>query len=93
MSSRQTGMKLILYVTDRGEQPAISAYDGAVGLMENVRFVRIPIAELGENVLYYQSVDGVLWMDADADTLDRHTRAWCVWPKKPIRAPRALSQA
>src|SRR2546421_1751171 len=38
MSQRQTGTKLVLYVTDRGEQPAISAYDGAVGLMENVRF-------------------------------------------------------
>ncbi len=75
LAQHQNGTKLVLYVSDRGEQPAAATMYGPssplLGLTENVTFIRIPVAVLGENVLYYESVDAVLWLDADADNLDR----------------------
>lgn len=71
LSGHQRGIKVVLVISDRGEQPAVGQYATALGLTEDAAFIHVPIQELGENVLYYNSVDAVLWLDGDADNLDK----------------------
>jgi hypothetical protein len=73
--------KLVLCVTDQS-RPNLGPYSEArhaIGLKERVRAVTIPIANvqslLPENVLGYESVDAIVWFDADPDRLTHEQRA------------------
>ncbi len=48
------------------DQPNWGEYRGALGLMEGVEFVAVTADELPDNVLGYQAVDAVVWLDAQA---------------------------
>ena len=47
-------------------RPSWGEYRGALGLMEGVQFVNVTADELPDDVLGFQSVDAVVWFDAQA---------------------------
>lgn len=63
------GMKLILYVAERGSRPSWSEFDGAIGLNEPPVPVRIAVRDLPQSAPAYQAVDAVVWVDGDARQL------------------------
>jgi len=63
------GQKLILYVAEGSDKPAVSEYLETIGVVENPVFVPRNARELPQSVLAYQSVDAVLWMHGDARVL------------------------
>ena len=66
MGTHGRGQKLIVCVKGEHDRPSWGEYRGALGLMEGVVFVTVPIEELPDDVLGYQAVDGIIWFDADA---------------------------
>lgn len=74
----QPRTRLILFVTEGGisSQPVFNEYrigpDPAPGLSEPVEAIGVRPEELGQNVLYYDSVDAVVWLSGDADKLNRN---------------------
>ncbi len=67
----RTGTRLVLWVTDGSSKPIFSSYDAALGLVERVATVPVRPTELGENPLFYSSVDAVVWLSGSADELDK----------------------
>jgi hypothetical protein len=63
----QRGSKLVLFVMDAaggGSTPALREYEGAIGLNEDVKPVRVTPFDLPENAIGYDAVDAVVWLDA-----------------------------
>lgn len=65
------GKRLVLWVGDSASKLNLSDYKGAIGQTQDVQFVQVPLNELGENVLYYNAADAVLWLGANAEDLDK----------------------
>lgn len=65
-SNAVRGVKLILAVHDGGSAPAIREFPRAIGMTEDVVMVPVSPFDLPENVIGYDAVDGVVWLDADA---------------------------
>lgn len=71
--AKRRGTKLVLVVTDGNASPAVREYNpalGTVGTMEDVEFVTVRPSGLPESALAYESVDAILWLNADANQLD-----------------------
>ena len=69
MSGTEPGTKLVLMVTDGSSSraaPSFREYNGAIGLNENVTHVLVTPFDLPENVIGYDAVDAIVWLDADA---------------------------
>jgi hypothetical protein len=79
------GTKLVLAVSDgrTGSQPTWREYETALGLTESVTMVLLRPGELPETALAYESVDAIVWLNADPPD-----------PSKPTeeRRMRALQQ-
>jgi hypothetical protein len=63
------GTKLILAVTDGNSAPAMSAFRGTIGMSEDVAMALVSPFDLPENVIGYDAVDGIVWLDADASKM------------------------
>jgi hypothetical protein len=61
--------KLILFVTDGTDKPTISDYSQQKGVLEDVDAVTVAPRDLPSNVIGYEAVDAIVWMDADANFL------------------------
>jgi hypothetical protein len=61
--------KLILFVTDGTDKPEISDYSTQKGVLEDVDAVTVSPRDLPSNVIGYEGVDAIVWMDADANFL------------------------
>jgi hypothetical protein len=61
------GSKLVVAVTDGASRPILEdpASGDYLGLTEDVKMVTIQPRELPENVLGYDAVDAIVWLDAD----------------------------
>ncbi len=66
--TRTRGTKLILYVKN-SEDLAWRDYEVAKGLSEDVLMVSAFPKDLPEDVRGYEAVDGIVWLDANADEL------------------------
>ena len=65
--SSSRGSRLILAVSDSlVQQPVWHDYDQALGIMENVVFASVRSIDLPEDVRGYESVDGIVWLNANA---------------------------
>lgn len=63
------GCRLVLYVTeDTGSKPVFYPQDIS-GLAEQIEMMAVHARDLGEKVLYYDAVDTVIWIGANADDL------------------------
>ena len=72
------GTRLVLYVTDGTSVPSFGGYSKVYGLAELVEPIAVHPSDLGENVLFYDSVDTVIWLSGNADDLEAagsHRRA------------------
>jgi hypothetical protein len=67
-ANHEPGRRLLIYVTDSSSNP-IFYHGDIVGLVERVEAVEAHPADLGENVLYYDAVDTVVWLSGNADDL------------------------
>ena len=65
----ERGSKLILAVNAGGSAPSTRDFVDAIGLTENVEMLLVSAYDLPENVIGYDAVDGVVWLDADAGNL------------------------
>lgn len=68
LMGRGRGHKLILCVVER-DKPSTSAYQGALGIAEDVDFVTVGTRDLPESVLGYEAIDGMIWLDANAQDI------------------------
>ena len=66
--------KLILFVTDGNDRPLIPDYAALKGVLEDVDAVVVQPRDLPSNVLGYDGVDAIVWLDADANFLISGTR-------------------
>lgn len=66
--------KLILLVTDGTDRPFIPDYAAMKGVLEDVDGVVVQPRDLPANVLGYEGVDAIVWLDADANFLISGTR-------------------
>lgn len=69
--SVRKGRKIILAVTAGNSQPAFIDYDVAIGLSEEVEFIKVTPNDLPEASIGYDMIDGMVWLDADAAELTR----------------------
>jgi hypothetical protein len=70
--SQQTrSCKLILAVSDGTSQPIWRDYEFAVGMMEDVEMVTLHPADLPEDPIGYEAIDGIVWLDSDPAELDQ----------------------
>ncbi|MDB5298834.1 MAG: hypothetical protein JWO87_497 [Phycisphaerales bacterium] len=71
---RAHGKRMVLVVADpeTNSKPAFEEYSNPqiMGLTEEIVPITVRPADLGENVLYYASIDAVVWLNAQADSLD-----------------------
>ncbi|MDB5291040.1 MAG: hypothetical protein JWL69_2281 [Phycisphaerales bacterium] len=71
---RRHGKRLVLVITDpdTNSKPAFDDYNvpNVAGLTDDIVPIHLRPADLGENVLYYASIDAVVWLNAQADALD-----------------------
>jgi hypothetical protein len=68
----QPGLKLVLFVIDgTGSRaaPAIREFADAVGVNETIYPVLVTPFDLPENVIGYDAVDAIVWLDADAGNM------------------------
>jgi hypothetical protein len=63
------GRKLILVVTDGTDRPIIPDYTPMRGVLEDLETVVLQPRDLPSDVRGYEAVDGIVWMDADANFL------------------------
>jgi hypothetical protein len=65
------GKKMVLAVIGGTSQPAWLDYDPntAIGLVEDVEFIKVGTDDLPESALGYEMVDTIVWFDADASAL------------------------
>ncbi|MDB5332824.1 MAG: hypothetical protein JWP03_3975 [Phycisphaerales bacterium] len=70
---KRRGKRMVLVVSDpdSNSKPAWEGYHDAFGLTDEILPINVRPADLGENVLYYASIDAVVWLNAQADELDR----------------------
>jgi len=66
--------KLILLVTDGNDRPLVPDYAAMRGVLEDVDPVVVQPRDLPSNVLGYDGVDAIVWLDADANFLVSGTR-------------------
>jgi hypothetical protein len=59
------GTRLILVVGGSASKPLLDIYGNARGISEEVQFIRVTPGELPGNVLGYEAVDAILWLDSD----------------------------
>jgi hypothetical protein len=67
------GSRLILFVSDGTDQPEISDYSQQKGVLQDVEAVQVAPRDLPGNVIGYEAVDTIVWMDADANFLTSGT--------------------
>jgi len=67
------GRRLILFVSDGSDQPEISDYSLQKGVLQDVEAVAVSPRDLPSNVIGYEAVDAIVWMDADANFLTSGT--------------------
>lgn len=67
--SAQRGRKLILCVSDGASRPASADMASVLGVNEDIDFVQVLPRDLPENVLGYEAVDVILWLDANSADL------------------------
>jgi hypothetical protein len=68
----QPGLKLVLFVIDgtgSRSAPAIREFTDAIGVNERIYPVLVTPFDLPENVIGYDAVDAIVWLDADAGTM------------------------
>jgi hypothetical protein len=70
-AEHEVGTREILWVTDGSSMPSFGGYQKALGLAERVEPLAVRPADLGENPLYYDAVDAVIWLSGNADDLDK----------------------
>jgi hypothetical protein len=61
--------KLILFVSDGADRPEIDDDSQQKGLLQDVDAVTVTPRDLPSNVIGYEGVDAIVWMDADANFL------------------------
>ena len=71
LGSLHHGTRVVLWVTDNSSKPSFGEYKGALGLAESVETVAVHPEDLGENALFYDAVDAVVWLSGNADNLDQ----------------------
>jgi len=64
--------KLVLFVGE-GDRPVIPKYAEMFGLLEDVVAVPCRVSDLPDNVIGYEAVDQIVWLDANAGQLERGT--------------------
>jgi hypothetical protein len=69
------GVRLVLVVASSGSQPLLGAHAGARGINEEVLFVPRSPSDLPGNVLGYDAVDAIVWLNADPTALKSDTTA------------------
>jgi hypothetical protein len=71
------GRKLILFVTDGTDKPAFPDYPSQRALLQDIEVVKVSPRDLPTNLIGYEAVDDIVWMDADANflTTGTHTPA------------------
>jgi hypothetical protein len=74
MGDTARSRKLILFVTDGTDRPLIPDYAAMKGVLEDVDAVVVQPRDLPSNVLGYEGVDAIVWLDADANFLISGTR-------------------
>jgi hypothetical protein len=67
------GSRLILFVSDGADQPEISDYAQQKGVLQDVEAGSVAPRDLPGNVIGYEAVDAIVWMDADANFLTSGT--------------------
>jgi hypothetical protein len=67
--------RLVLVVRDSGSDARLGVYREARGLFEQPVFHQLSPADLPDNVIGYQAVDAVLWMNADPRRMSAETAA------------------
>ena len=60
----------MLLVTDTGDKPAMPNYSELYGVLEDVQFVQCRVTDLPDNVIGYEAVDQIVWMNANAGLLE-----------------------
>ena len=73
--------KLVLFITDGTDRPLIPDYAAIKGVLEDVDPVVVQPRNLPSNVLGYNGVDAIVWLDADANFLisGTHAHGWKRW--------------
>jgi hypothetical protein len=69
LGDSQRGRRLILFVSDGTDQPEISDYSQQKGVLQDVEAVAVSPRDLPDNMIGYEAVDAIVWMDADANFL------------------------
>ncbi|MGH7179345.1 MAG: hypothetical protein ACREJC_18355, partial [Tepidisphaeraceae bacterium] len=59
------GTRFVLIVSDGGDAPVFREYRDSLGLLEVVTMQPVRTEQLPENVLGYDAVDAIVWMNAD----------------------------
>jgi hypothetical protein len=67
------GRRLILFVSDGNDQPEISDYSMQKGVLQDIDAVAVSPRDLPSNVIGYEAVDDIVWLDADANFLTSGT--------------------
>jgi hypothetical protein len=67
--------KLVLVVTDGADKARFPDYSQQRGVVEDVEMVPVQPRDLPLNSNGYEAVDGIVWMDADANFLKEGTRS------------------
>ena len=68
------GRRLILFVSAGSDQPEISDYSHQVAVLQDVDAIACTPRDLPSNVIGYEAVDAIVWMDADANFLTSGTQ-------------------
>ena len=66
--------RLILFVSDGNDRPILPDFLQQRGILEEVDPVLVKPSELPDNVIGYEGVDAMVWLDADAGFLTSGTR-------------------
>lgn len=66
------GKRVLLWVGSGSSYPSFTEYSKTIGLTAQVVPLGVRPTDLGENVLFYDSIDAVVWLDANADDLDKN---------------------
>jgi len=74
-NSGQRSRRLVLLVSDGMDRPMFPDYSVQRGVLQDVDPVAVTPTDLPNNVIGFEAVDAIVWMDADARTLLSGTRA------------------
>jgi hypothetical protein len=67
------GRRLILFVSDGSDLPEISDYSHQVAVLQDADPIVVTPRDLPSNVIGYEAVDTIVWLDADANFLTSGT--------------------